>query len=82
MFKYAKISWSKLFLQREFTLALFVHFGTLFTLSFACFKLLDLFSSKSNSEKLQLKKLPDNCQLQNLQDMLCKTAAMNIGFSI
>ena len=54
MFKYAKISLSKLSLQREFK--------TFLQFSFACFKFLDSFSSKSDSEHLQHRVLPDNYQ--------------------
>ena len=53
MFKCAKISLSKLSLRKEF--------------SFACFKLLESFFSKSDSEKLQHEVLPDNCQLKTFE---------------
>ena len=33
----------------------------------ACFELLDLFFSKSDSEKLQHEALPDNCQLKTFK---------------
>ena len=76
MFKCAKIRLSKLSLRREFK--------SLLQFSFACFKLLNSFSSKSDSEKLQHKVLPDNCQLRyKLRDKLCQTAAKNVtSFSI
>ena len=56
MFKYAEIRLSKLSSRKEFK--------TLLQFSFAYFKLTDPFSSKSDSEKLQHKVLPDNCQLK------------------
>ena len=56
MFKCAKISFSKLSLQRELK--------TCQQFSFACFKLLDAFSLKSDSETLEHEVLPDNCQLK------------------
>ena len=59
MFKCAKISSSKLSLRREFK--------SLLQFFFACFKLLDSFSSKSDSEKLQHEVLPDNCQLKTFK---------------
>ena len=59
MFKYTKISLSKLSLRREFK--------TLWQFSFACFKLLDSFSSKSGSKKLQHEVLPDICQLKTFE---------------
>ena len=59
MFKCAKISLFKLSLRREFK--------TLRQFSFACFKLLDSFSSKSDLEKLQHEVLPDNCQLKTFE---------------
>ena len=42
-------------------------FKTLMQFSFACFKLLDSFSSKSDSEKSQHEVLPDNCQLETFE---------------
>ena len=59
MFKCAKMSLSKLSLPREFK--------TLQQFSFACFKLLDSFSSKSDSETLQHEVLPNNYQLQTFE---------------
>ena len=59
MFKCAKIRLSKLSLRREFK--------TLWQFSFASFKLLDSFSSKSDSGKLQHEVLPDNCQLKTFK---------------
>ena len=59
MFKYAKISLSKLSLRREFK--------TLREFYFAYFKLLDSFSLKSDSEKLQHEVLTDNCQLKTFE---------------
>ena len=59
MVKCAKISLSKLSLWREFK--------TLRQFSFACFKFLDSFSSKSHPETLQHEVLPDNCQLKNFE---------------
>ena len=53
MFKCVKISLVKLSLQREFK--------TLRQFYFTCFKLLDLFSSKSDSKTLQYEVLPANC---------------------
>ena len=74
MFKCAKISLAKLSLRREFK--------TLLQFSFARFKLIDSFSSKSDSGKLQHEVLPDNCQLKTFE-MLCQTAAKNVSsFSI
>ena len=74
MFKRAKISLHKLSLQREFK--------TLLQFSFACFKLLDSFTTKSDSETLQDEVLPDNYWLKTF-DMLCQTDAKNIcSFSI
>ena len=72
VFNCAKISVSNLHLRRELQ--------TLEQLSFACFKLLDSFFSKSHSEKLQYEVIPDNFQLKVLEIMLCKTAAKNISF--
>ena len=45
--------------------------------SFACFKLINPFSSKPD---LQHEVLPDNCKIENLRDMLCQTAAKNVSF--
>ena len=42
-------------------------FKTLWQFSFACFKLLDSFSLKSDSETLQHEVLPDNCQLKTFE---------------
>ena len=53
MFKCAKTSLSKLSLRREFK--------TLRQFSFACFKLLDSFPSKFDSEKIQYEVLLGNC---------------------
>ena len=52
-------SLSKLFSRREFK--------TPREFSFACFRLVDSFSSKSDSEKLQQEVLPDNCQLKTFE---------------
>ena len=52
------------------------------TFSFACFKLLNSFFSKSDSKKLQHEVLPDNCQLKTFE-ICCQTAAKNVSsFSI
>ena len=59
MFKCAKFSLSKLSLRREFK--------TLLQFSFACFKLLDAFSLKFDSQKLHHEVLRDNCQLKTLE---------------
>ena len=59
MFKCAKISLAKLSLRREFK--------TLRQFSFTCFKLLDSFSSISDSETLQHEELPANCQLKTFE---------------
>ena len=56
MFKCAKLSFSKLSLQREFK--------TCQQFLLPIFKLLDSFSLKSDSETLQHEALPDNCQLK------------------
>ena len=45
--------------------------------SFACFKLINPFSSKPD---LQHEVLPDNCKIENLRDMLWQTAAKNVSF--
>ena len=57
MFKCAKIRLSKLSLGRELKPLL----------KLACFELLDSFSSKSDSEKLQHEVLTDNCQLKTFE---------------
>ena len=64
MFKCATISLSKLSLRREFK--------TFRQFSFVCFKLLDTFSPKYDSEKLQHKVLPDNSQLNTFEICCCK----------
>ena len=79
MFKCAKISLSKLSLRREFK--------TLLQFSFACFKLLDSFSSKSDSEKLQHEVLPDNCQLKTFcpfeaEKLVLDNVGAKVGSSI
>ena len=56
MFKYAKISLSKLSLRREFK--------TLQQLPFVCFKMLDSICLKSNPQKLRLEVLPNNHQFK------------------
>ena len=59
MFKCAKISLSKLSLRREFKI--------LRQLYLVCFKLLDSFYSKSDTETLKHEVLPDNCQLKTFE---------------